>query len=360
MLKAADGETRSIGDQTIVWGDCLKVMRGMKASSIDVVVTSPPYNLKLPYRTYADTRIESEYLDWLVEVAEGIKRVLADDGSFFLNMSGSSSRPWLPFELITRLRSTFILQNHITWVKSITTGAASTGHFKPIAGQRFVHQNHEHIFHLTKTGSVPLDRLAIGVPFADKSNIARRGHARDLRCRGNTWFIPYETVNSKSKKFSHPCIFPTELPLWCIYLHGKENAEVLDPFMGAGSSLVAAQLSGSKGIGIDIDSSYVDIAGERLKSISGAKMNIQLNDSEMQSLLKQAPETKKDGGFQSLLVGLQGKLNRSTGHLSLTESDVERIAQYAFGYGNGGWENRLKEIFGRNLGPKLGRKDQAA
>ena len=123
--------------------------------------------------------------------------MLEPDGSFFLNISGSSSRPWLPFELIVRLRPLFVLQNHITWIKSIATEGDAVGHFKPIGGTRFLHHAHEHIFHLTLTGDVKLDRLAIGVPFKDKSNIARRGHARDLRCRGNTWFIPYETVQSK-------------------------------------------------------------------------------------------------------------------------------------------------------------------
>ncbi len=100
------------------------------------------------------------------------------DASFFLNISGSSSAPWLPFELVVRLRPLFVLQNHITWIKSIATKNDAVGHFKPVGGQRFLHHNHEHIFHLTLSGDVKLDRLAIGVPFKDKSNIARRNHAR--------------------------------------------------------------------------------------------------------------------------------------------------------------------------------------
>jgi hypothetical protein len=106
--------------------------------------------------------------------------VLAPEGSFFLNISGSNSRPWLPFELIVRLRRLFVLQNHITWIKSIATGDDSVGHFKPLAGARFLNHNHEHIFHLTLGGAVKLDRLAVGVPFKDKSNIARRGHKRSI------------------------------------------------------------------------------------------------------------------------------------------------------------------------------------
>ena len=206
----------------------------------------------------------------MVAVATALRRVMKPDASFFLNISGSPNRPWLPFELIVRLRPVFALQNHITWIKSIAIGGDSVGHFKPVAGNRFLHHDHEHIFHLTRDGRVQLDRLAIGVPYKDKSNIARRGHPRDLRCRGNTWFIPYETVQSKAEKFNHPGTFPIELPRWCIRLHGRRPAVVLDPFMGTGTTLVAAEREGVQGIGIDIDPAYVAIARERLEAENAA------------------------------------------------------------------------------------------
>ena len=203
----------------------------------------------------------------MTQVAAALHRVMRPDGSFFLNVSGSSKSPWLPFELIVRLRSIFVLQNHITWIKSITAGDRSVGHFKPVAGARFLHQAHEHVFHLTLKGDVKLDRHAIGVAYQDKSNIARRGHAADLRCRGNTWFIPYDTVQRKAQKFGHPGTFPVDLPRWCIRLHGRHPAVVLDPFMGTGTTLVAAALEQASGIGIDIDPSYVEIAAGRLAQL---------------------------------------------------------------------------------------------
>ena len=204
----------------------------------------------------------------MVEVATALRRVMKPDASFFLNISGSSARPWLPFELIVRLRPLFALQNHITWIKSIAIPGDSVGHYKPVGGARFLNHAHEHIFHLTLDGAVKLDRLAIGVPFKDKSNIARRGHTRDLRCRGNTWFIPYETVQSKSEKFHHPGTFPVDLPRWCIKLHGRPDATVLDPFMGTGTTLLAARLEGARAIGIDLDPAYVAIAAERLAALT--------------------------------------------------------------------------------------------
>ena len=242
-------------------GDCLAILPTLPAASVDVIVTSPPYNLGV----FADDRKdEGVYLDWMVAVAAACRRVLKPDGSFFLNVAGSSSSPWLPFELIVRLRPLFALQNHISWVKSIATADDSVGHFKPVPGERFVHRCHEHVFHLTHHGTVRLDRLAVGVPFKDKSNIARRGHALDRRCRGDTWFVPYPTVRSRVQKFGHPGAFPLDLPRWCIRLHGVPGAVVLDPFAGTGTTLLAAALEGATGIGIEIDADYVAVAQARL------------------------------------------------------------------------------------------------
>ena len=254
-----------LGDHTLWQGDCLAVLPHLPACSVDVVVTSPPYNLDLNYSTYSDAKSEADYLDWMVAVAGAVRRTMRPDASFFLNISGSNSRPWLPFELLVRLRPVFVLQNHITWIKSVSIGRDSVGHFKPLGGRRFLNHNHEHIFHLTLDGRVQLDRLAIGVPFKDKSNIARRGHAQDARCRGNTWFIPYRTVQSRSGKYNHPGTFPIDLPRWCIRLHGRAGAVVLDPFAGTGTTLVAAALEGAIGIGVDVDPAYVATACERLK-----------------------------------------------------------------------------------------------
>ena len=83
-------------------------------------------------------------------------------------------------------------------------------------------------------------------------------------------------------------------------------------------------------------------------------MHIQLNQDEQAELDKQHPSTKRDGGFQSLLVGLQERCG-DDGGLDLTPTDVGRIQKYALDIGNGGWETRLKRTFSRHLGPNLGR-----
>lgn len=337
------GTGRLIGRHRVITGDCLEVMAAMEPGSIDAVVTSPPYNLNLAYASYQDSKTDADYLDWLFEVGAALRRVLRPDGSVFLNLSGSPSRPWLPFEAIVRLRPLFHLQNHITWVKSIAVAGASSGHYKPVGGARFLHHTHEHVFHLTLTGQAPLDRLAIGVPFQDKSNIARRGHARDLRCRGNTWFIPYATVRSKSQKLNHPGAFPVELPLWCLHLTGVMAPLVLDPFSGTGSTLVATGWAGGHGIGIEVDPSYADIICARLDEDLTTR-RIMLDELEMQTLLHADPI----GGPRSrmLLASLRTRLNKTSGCLALTINDCKQIQHHL---GRQGAEEPLMATLARHL-----------
>lgn len=84
-------------------------------------------------------------------------------------------------------------------------------------------------------------------------------------------------------------------------------------------------------------------------------MDVSLTQPEIAEIDKQDPRTKKDGGFQGLMVRLQTRIDRGTGTIRLTASDLRRIPMYAFKYNNGGWEDRLKNAFGRTLGQDLGR-----
>lgn len=82
---------------------------------------------------------------------------------------------------------------------------------------------------------------------------------------------------------------------------------------------------------------------------------VTLTLSELAILDHQEPSTESDGGWQGLLVRLQKKVNRVTLELALDAADQEVIPRYAFDYGNGGWEARLRGVFERTLGPNLGR-----
>lgn len=260
-----DDRVVSVGDQTIIVGDCAEELARLPEGSVDVVVTSPPYNIGLKYRSYDDAGERSGYLDWLKSIALLLKRVLKDDGSFFLNVAGTSTDPWIAPDAANAMREVFLLQNAIIWVKSISIGEDSVGHFKPVNSRRYLNHTYEYVFHFTKEGTTPLDRLAVGVPFKDKSNIARWGHDKDRRCAGDVWFIPYKTIRSRSQRDHHPSPFPVELPERCIKLHGKADAVVLDPFLGVGATLLAAQKLGCRGIGIEIDAAYAEAAAWHLR-----------------------------------------------------------------------------------------------
>jgi site-specific DNA-methyltransferase (adenine-specific) len=245
----------------------------------DVVVTSPPYNRGVPYRSYADARPRAEYLAWVGSVADAVDGVLARDGSFFLNVGGSPKDPWIPFDVAREVGRRFVLQNVIHWVKSIAIDRAAAGraasldrdlalgHYKPLVSDRFLHGAQEYVFHFSRRGDVRLDRLAIGVPYQDKSNVRRwRRAGTDRRCRGNTWFLPYSTIRTRARDRPHPAAFPPELPEWCLRLHGLDRVRLaLDPFVGIGASAVAAVRCGVDFAGFDLDREYLRVAAQRVR-----------------------------------------------------------------------------------------------
>ncbi|MFL6593951.1 MAG: DNA methyltransferase, partial [Chthoniobacterales bacterium] len=90
-------------------GDCVAGMAKLPDESIDLVVTSPPYNLGIRYGKFSDAQSRESYLDWCVEWATQIRRRLKPDGSLFLNIGAAPANPLLPHELMLRLRDIFVL-----------------------------------------------------------------------------------------------------------------------------------------------------------------------------------------------------------------------------------------------------------
>ncbi len=262
----ACGEEKKNSAVELYNADCLSGMDAVPDGSIDVVVTSPPYNVGTQYGSYDDTVPRTAYLAWLESVALKVRDKLTDSGSFFLNIGSSPANPWGPFEVVFMLKKHFRLQNVIHWIKSIYIANESygrkteinVGHYKPIKSDRFLNDAHEYIFHLTKSGCVKLDRLAVGVPYKDGSNIRRwNSGSGNLRCRGNTWYIPYRTIQRREEDRPHPASFPPEIAEMCIRLHGIDRVKrVLDPFMGIGNTAIACRRAGVSCIGFEIDSAY--------------------------------------------------------------------------------------------------------
>jgi site-specific DNA-methyltransferase (adenine-specific) len=261
-------------------GDCIAGMEDMlRPGSVDVVVTSPPYNLGTAYGRYEDTLPRAEYLAWMARWAAAVRRVLSPRGSLFLNVGGKPSDPWIPLDVANAVRGSLQLQNTFHWVKSIAIDRVAVGkgsdpgadvvvgHFKPIQSERFVNDCHEYIFHFTPAGDTPLARLAIGVPYQDKSNVTRwKAAASDRRCRGNAWFLPYETITRRDRDRPHPASFPAALPERCLRLHGLERARlVLDPFSGIGNTALACARLGVDFVGFEIDPEYQQEAIRRVR-----------------------------------------------------------------------------------------------
>jgi site-specific DNA-methyltransferase (adenine-specific) len=260
-------------------GDCLDVLAALPIASISVVVTSPPYNLGVRYRSYHDSLPREHYLDWTGAWIRAVRRVLARDGSLFLNVGAKPTDPWTALDVAQAVRPHLQLQNTIHWIKSIAidreaAGAAAdldrdlaVGHYKPINSPRFVNDCHEFIFHFTPEGRTPLDRRAIGVPYQDASNIGRwQTGGQNRRCRGNTWFIPYDTIQSRDKDRPHPATFPPRVPEFCFKLHGLPRVTTaMDPFLGLGSTAVAAAELGLDFVGIEMDEHYLAEAIDRTR-----------------------------------------------------------------------------------------------
>jgi site-specific DNA-methyltransferase (adenine-specific) len=261
-------------------GDSVDVLQRLAPGSISAIVTSPPYNLGIRYRTYEDTMPRGRYLEWTSEWVSRAAQVLSPDGSLFLNVGAKPTDPWTALDVAQAARPHLHLQNTIHWIKSIAIEKAlagaraglsddlAVGHYKPINSRRFLHDCHEFVFHFSPGGATPLDRQAVGVKYQDQSNVGRwRTAASGVRCRGNTWFIPYETIQNREKDRPHPATFPPKLPEMCLRLHGLERLQVVaDPFLGLGSTAVACAQLGLSFVGIEMDERYLKEAIARTRA----------------------------------------------------------------------------------------------
>ncbi|MGD1837823.1 MAG: DNA methyltransferase [Nitrososphaeraceae archaeon] len=141
--------------------DCLPFMKKLNRNLIDIIITSPPYNIKINYgNNYNDNKPKEKYLVWLELVAKESISILKDNGSFFLNVGHTSKNPLLPFEIATRFEQVgYKLQNKIIWIKSISIDKedvgksngsiskdVSLGHFKPISSDCYLSNLYEYVF----------------------------------------------------------------------------------------------------------------------------------------------------------------------------------------------------------------------
>ena len=228
-------------------GEAIEVMESFADDSYGAVVTSPPYNIGVDYGVYSDKISDEDYYDFTAAWVELALRVAP---VAVINFGAPTSSPLNLAKFMMAVSEVAVLQQHIAWVKSISSDEWSYGHFKPVNSKRFITNTWESVFIVSRDGNYALDRLSVGVPFKDKSNATRfaANGGKDLRCRGNVWFVPYPTKNAASV---HPATYPLELAKMMIQIVGTPNW-VLDPFAGSGTTLEAAKHLGVAADGIDL------------------------------------------------------------------------------------------------------------
>lgn len=228
----------------VINDNCIYGLKTVKDKASKLIITSPPYK-------------DEDGFSWgVMEMAfRECYRVLDNSGLCFVNFGHLAENKSRPFYLVALLEKIgFHLNETFIWVKN---------HYKPIQGSRRVNNLSEFIFLFYKGRMPKLNRLAVGIPYKDKSNVGRFA-AQDLKCAGNVWYINYETITSSDQKL-HNDRFPVELPEKCIKLSGiNDNSLVIDPFVGSGTTGVAALRCGLSFLGFEIDKCMALKAQERI------------------------------------------------------------------------------------------------
>ncbi len=248
---------------TVVCADNLAFLPTLPARSVRLIVTSPPYNLG---KSYERRRPLDAYLDGQRRVIEACLRVLADDGSLCWQVGNhvidGEIQP-LDTLLYPIFRSAGLkLRNRVVW------------HFEHgLHCSRRLSGRYETISWYTKGDDYRFNLDAIRVPQKYPNKKAFKGpHAGSLsgnplgKNPGDVWIFPNVKCNHVEKTI-HPCQFPLELVERLVLALTDPGDRVLDPYMGVGTTVVAAVRHGRRGIGCDIVPAYVEIAEARLADL---------------------------------------------------------------------------------------------
>ena len=219
-----------------------------------LMVTSPPYNAR---KEYDDDLTLGEYLTLLEAVFRETYRVLVPGGRACINIANLGRKPYIPLNaFISQMMITigFLMRGEIIWDKGSSAGSSTAWGSWMSASNPTLRDVHEYIMVFSKGR------------FKRENNGREATIERDsfLEFTRSVWQFPTESA----KRVGHPAPFPVELPRRLIELYTFEGDLVLDPFMGSGSTALAALNSGRHYVGYEIDQTYVDLAQARLKTIS--------------------------------------------------------------------------------------------
>lgn len=236
---------------TIEFGDSRSLLKNVPDGSVRMAVTSPPYNIGKPYGKYSDKVTLEEWTQLITDITHELYRVLTPDGSFFLNLSPipyGSKKEILPLPFIgyTILKNEgFYLRNMITWTFNNMQNCSQrlSGRYENILWG--VKSLDNYVFNLDE----------IRIPYISKND--KRLEGGKGRNPTDVWY--FNRVNNMTKKkrnLSHPTIYPLDMIERIILMSTNENDTIIDPFLGSGTSLVAALKHNRKAIGFELDESY--------------------------------------------------------------------------------------------------------
>ncbi len=245
--------------EIIIYNDDFLKASYIENGSIDLVITSPPYNVDIGYNFYNDKVSYKDYLEFTGEWLKRCYQVLKDDGRFCLNIPLDKNKG-----------------GQQSVCADITTLAKQIG-FKY---HSTIIWNEQNISRRTAWGSwlsarapyviAPVE--VIVVLYKEEWRKKNGGKSDITKSEFMEWTNGVWNFSGESKKrVGHPAPFPVELPKRCIKLFSFVGDTILDPFLGSGSTLIACVLTARKGIGVEIDENYCEIAKQRL--IKETKIN---------------------------------------------------------------------------------------
>jgi site-specific DNA-methyltransferase (adenine-specific) len=235
--------------------DDILTTRRMKARSVDLIVTSPPYNVDIRYGSHDDGSSYEEYLSFSKRWMARCYRWLADSGRFCLNIpldKNKGGQQSVGADLTAIAKETgFRYHATIVWNEGNISRRTAWGSWMSPSAPYVI---------------APVELIVVLYKGGWKR--PARGRRSDIsRQEFMAWTNGLWTFSGESKKkVNHPAPFPVELPLRCIKLFSYVDDPVLDPFMGSGSTLVAACRCNRKGIGIELDEEYCRIALQRIQN----------------------------------------------------------------------------------------------
>lgn len=238
----------------IICSDALSALQEMESGSVDLVLTSPPYNFDMNYDEHNDKSDSVDYLTTLVGIFDECIRVLKSGGRLIINIQPNYKEYYPSHHAITTamIERGLIWRGEIVWLKNNLKKLTAWGSWMSPSCP-YLSYPFEFIEVFSK------DTLK---HVGDKENIDITKDEFIEYVNGH-WSIAPET---RMKKFNHPAMFPEELAKRCIKLFSYKNDLILDPFNGAGTTTYVANLLGRRYVGIDISESYCKIAEERILS----------------------------------------------------------------------------------------------